>query len=234
MSSLEINALTVNRGALPVVRDVSLKVDKSSISVLLGANGAGKTTLLEAVSGIIPVTGGDIVFDGHPVQKQTAGHRARGGLIHIEEGRSVFKTLTTRENLAVACHPDASVDEAFELFPELKQREHIAGGLLSGGEQQMLTIARAILCRPKVLLIDEMSAGLAPVIVQRLMAAVRQLADDGLAILLVEQFAMLALGVADRAYVLRRGSVVYDGEPQPLLDEPERLHHLYLGDTEIA
>jgi branched-chain amino acid transport system ATP-binding protein len=231
MSRLVISALSVARAGLPVVSDADLEVESGMVSVVLGANGAGKTTLLESISGIIPVAGGSIAIDGREIQKTRPGTRYRAGLAHVEQGRTVFRDLSTEENLRVGLHPEASLAEAFALFPELEQRRAIRAGLLSGGEQQMLVIARALLGRPKILLIDEMSAGLAPVIVMRLMTAVRKLADQGLAVLLVEQFAALALSIGNRAYVMRRGRIVHDGDCAALRETPDELHRLYLGGT---
>jgi branched-chain amino acid transport system ATP-binding protein len=230
MSALLANGLSINRAGLPVVREATLSVDTGSISVLLGVNGAGKTTLLEGISGVIPLRAGEVRLDGRRIEGVRPSQRARLGLAHVQQGRAVFRELTTEENLRVALHPSAAIGEAFALFPELEQRRNIRAGLLSGGEQQMLVIARALLSRPKVLLIDEMSLGLAPVIVRRLMAAVRELANRGLAVLLVEQFASLALAIGDRAFVLRRGRIVYDGDCASLRASPEKLHNLYLGD----
>ncbi len=232
MSRLVVTGLSVDRAELPVVREVDLVAESGRISVVLGANGAGKTTLLEGISGIIPVSGGMIEIDGRPIQKARPGDRSRAGLAHVEQGRTVFRQLTTEENLRVGLRDEASLAEAYDLFPELVQRRTVRASLLSGGEQQMLVIARALLTRPKVLLIDEMSAGLAPVIVTRLMNAVRRLADEGLAILLVEQFAALALSIGDRAYVMRRGRIVHDGDCAALLKAPDELHRLYLGGSE--
>ena len=212
MSELVISSLSISRSELPVVTEINARVESGSISVVLGANGAGKTTLLEGLSGIIPVASGTIAIDGHEIQTARPGQRSREGLAHVEQGRTIFSQLTTEENMKVALRDGSDLSEAYGLFPELMQRRSVRAGLLSGGEQQMLVIARALLTRPKVLMIDEMSAGLAPVIVSRLMAAVRKLADAGLAVLLVEQFAALALGIGNRAYVLRRGRVVYDGD----------------------
>lgn len=230
MSALKIDDLVINRVGLPVVRGVSLVVEPGSVSVLLGANGAGKTTLLEGLSGIAPVAGGAIELHGEAIQGLRSGARARKGLAHVEQGRTVFRMLTTDENLRAASR-HTNVAEAYALFPELEKRRDVRAGLLSGGEQQMLVIARALLTRPRIIMIDEMSAGLAPVIVGRLMAAVRKLAEQGLAVLLVEQFAALALSIGDRAYVLRRGRVVYDGPCGALAQSHDLLHRLYLGDS---
>lgn len=231
MTTLSIKGLVVNRSGIPVVRGVDLAVASGQISVLLGSNGAGKTTLLESLSGIIPAAAGSVWLDDVELLKLRAGLRARAGISHVEQGRTVFSEMTTEENLKVALDPTADLQEAYDLFPELLQRRHIKAGMLSGGEQQMVVIARSLLTRPKVIMIDEMSSGLAPVIVSRLMRAVRQLADAGMAVILVEQFAALALAIGNRAYVLRRGAIVYDGDCRALADDPEQLHRLYLGDA---
>ncbi len=231
MTALSINGLVVNRSGIPVVRGVDLSVSSGEISVLLGSNGAGKTTLLESLSGIIPAAAGSVTMDGAELLKLRAGLRARAGISHVEQGRTVFPEMTTEENLKVALDPAADLQEAYGLFPELRQRRDIKAGMLSGGEQQMVVIARSLLTRPKVVMIDEMSSGLAPVIVSRLMRAVRQLADSGMAVILVEQFAALALAIGDRAYVLRRGAIVYDGDCATLAGDPAHLHRLYLGDA---
>jgi branched-chain amino acid transport system ATP-binding protein len=232
VSALKVTDLVINRVGLPVVRHASLVVESNSVSVLLGANGAGKTTLLEGLSGIIGVVSGTIELQGEAIQGLRPGVRARKGLAHVEQGRTVFRMLTTDENLRSASQR-ADVDEAYALFPELEKRRHVRAGLLSGGEQQMLVIARALLTRPKAIMIDEMSAGLAPIVVGRLVAAVRKLAEDGLGVLLVEQFAALALSIGDRAYVLQRGQIVYDGPCPALAQSPDLLHRLYLGDNSV-
>lgn len=229
MSRLVVSQLRVDRAHLPIVRDVSLVVESGQISVVLGANGAGKTTLLEGLSGVIPVVGGKIEIDGQEIQRVRPGARVGAGLSHVEQGRTVFRRLTTDENLRAGAASAGELEKAYELFPELLARRNIQAGLLSGGEQQMLVIARGLVGRPKILLIDEMSAGLAPTIVRRLMIAVRRLADQGLAVVLVEQFAILALGIGDRVYVLRRGKIVYDGACAELREAPDKLHQLYLG-----
>lgn len=231
MITFSIGALQVDRSGIPVIRGVDLEAKGGEISVLLGSNGAGKTTFLESLSGIIPVRSGFINLDGVELAKLRPGARAKAGLSHVEQGRTVFPAMTTEENLKVALHPDADLKEAYDLFPELLQRRNVEAGMLSGGEQQMVVIARSIVNRPRVILIDEMSSGLAPVIVSRLMRAVRQLADDGIAVVLVEQFAALALAIGNRAYVLRRGQIVYDGDCAALARDPAHLHRLYLGDA---
>jgi branched-chain amino acid transport system ATP-binding protein len=228
---LNIEGLRVDRSGIPIIRGVDLVARSGEISVLLGSNGAGKTTLLESLSGIIPAKAGAIGLDGLDLVKRRPGSRAKHGLSHVEQGRSVFAEMTTEENLKVALHPEADLSEAYDLFPELVQRRHVRAGMLSGGEQQMVVIARSIVNRPRVIMIDEMSSGLAPVIVNRLMSAVRRLADSGLAVILVEQFATLALAIGNRAYVLRRGEIVYDGVCETLARDPAMLHRLYLGDS---
>ena len=230
MSALEIENLVVNRAGLPVIRGASLMVDEGTITVLLGANGAGKTTLLEGIAGAVASSGGMVRLGGVQIDSLSPYKRARQGLSLIEQGRAVFKDLTVEENLDVARKEDASTDEVFSVFPELVPRRHVRSGLLSGGEQQMLLIGRALLARPKVLLIDEMSLGLAPLIVQRLMRLTRDLAKGGLSILLVEQFASMALAVGHRAYVLRRGEIAFDGDCADLRKNPQLLHKLYFGE----
>lgn len=231
MNVLETKGLVINRIGIPVVRDLNLIARSGEISVLLGANGAGKTTLLEGISGVCPVASGTILVAGNDVGKLKPGQRALSGIAHVEQGRTIFGTMTTEENLKVGMHEDSSLDEVYELFPELLARRDVASMMLSGGEQQMVVIGRALVGRPRVVLIDEMSAGLAPVVVSRLMKGVRRLADQGLAVVLVEQFANLALEIGDRAYVMRRGSIVYEGDCATLMNDPEKLHHLYLGDS---
>ncbi|MGH8890199.1 MAG: ABC transporter ATP-binding protein [Acidothermaceae bacterium] len=231
MELLAVNDVTIEREGLPIVRHASLKAAGGGITVVLGINGAGKTTLLEGISGVIHTTHGSVVLDGVRIDKKPPFVRASMGLAHVEQGRTVFPELTTRENLLVASG-GRPVDEALAIFPELEKRMRVAGGLLSGGEQQMLVLARAFLRNPKVLLIDELSLGLAPLVLERLMASVVKLCDTGMAIVLVEQFAPLALQVGSRAYVLRGGEVVYDGSCQELRDRDGLLQDLYLGQTD--
>ncbi|MFV0524034.1 MAG: ABC transporter ATP-binding protein [Acidimicrobiales bacterium] len=224
----EIRGLAVSRGAAEIVHDIDLDVVPGEITVLLGPNGAGKTTLLEALAGVIPATRGTVRCGSTDVLGLSRPRRAKLGLSLVEQGRTIFPDLTVHENLLVAARPDA-VDLAYEVFPRLAGMTDRRSVLLSGGEQQMLVIARALVARPRILMLDEMSLGLAPVIVQQLLVAARQLADDGLGILLVEQFANLALGIGDRAAVLSHGTLAYSGGCETLRSEPDRLHELYLG-----
>ncbi|WP_018685631.1 ABC transporter ATP-binding protein [Actinokineospora enzanensis] len=231
MSVLSIEDVSVERSGLPIVRGATVSVAEGEVTVLLGANGAGKTTLLEGVSGAIPISRGAIRLGGARIEKLRAWRRARAGLAHVEQNRTVFRDMSTEDNLLAACGPEGSIDEVLDLFPELRKQISAPAGLLSGGEQQMLVVGRALLGRPRVLLIDEMSLGLAPIVVERLARAVRQLANNGVGVLLVEQFATLALGISDRAYVMARGEMVYAGDGRALMANEALLRALYLGDT---
>jgi branched-chain amino acid transport system ATP-binding protein len=232
MSGLRLRGLTVAREGSNVVRDVDLDVPRGEVTVLLGPNGAGKTTLLEAVSGLIHAGGGTIELEGRDIRKTSRFRRSRLGLGHVEQGRAIFGELTVLENVSVATSDRGAVRAALELFPELEPRYRTKAALLSGGEQQMLVIARALAAGPKLLLIDEMSLGLAPVIVQRLMPRIRKLADEGMGVLLVEQFAALALEIGDSAYVLSRGEIRHHDACSQLTGQMDVLRGAYLGTTE--
>ena len=228
MSGLVLSSVSIARAGLTICRDVSLEVPAGQVTVLLGPNGAGKTTLLEGISGALPLAGGRIELDGVDVTRASALRRARAGIAHVEQGRTVFSELTVRENLVAAGGP-GSLDRAYELFPRLRERQDSRAVLLSGGEQQMLVIARAVSRDARVLLLDELSLGLAPVIVRQLMTLVRQLADEGRAVLLVEQFAALALGISDTAHVVQRGSILLSERAEVLRSRPDLLRHAYLS-----
>jgi branched-chain amino acid transport system ATP-binding protein len=197
------------------------------ITVLLGPNGAGRTTLLEAISGILPLQSGDVTLAGASIKAMSRVARHRAGVAHVEQGRAVFATLTVEENLLVSCDAGRAT-KAYEWFPELIKRRDTKAAELSGGEQQMLVIARALLGRPHFLMVDELSLGLAPLIVRRLLVVLRELASQGVGILLVEQYAELALGVGQRAYVMNHGAVVLQAKCAELLSAPEKLHAAYL------
>lgn len=229
MSGLSVEDLVIYRSGAEIVHGISLEAPAGEVTIVLGANGAGKTTLMEGISGLIPVKSGSVSIDDLNVSKSNRVKRARAGISHVEQGRPVFGTMTVEENLLVTAKK-SEIAYAYELFPELKVLADRKASLLSGGEQQMLVIARALLRRPKVLLLDEMSLGLAPVIIGRIMPRLRKLADDGMAVLLVEQFAQMALAIGDSAYVLARGAVCFHGEAKRLLDDPELLQAAYLGE----
>ncbi|MBX3099171.1 MAG: ATP-binding cassette domain-containing protein [Salinibacterium sp.] len=229
MSVLSLDGVTVSRGAGPVIRDVSLEVVSGTITALVGPNGAGKTSLLEAISGVIDASSGTISLDGEPLGKLSRVRRAHRGIVHIEQGRAVFPSLTVVENVRLASGNAARANEAIDMFPELEKRRDSPTGLLSGGEQQMVVLARAFAAQPTFLLIDEMSLGLAPVVFTRLLPMVQRFAEDGVGVLLVEQFTNLALSVARQALVFSNGRVTFQGEASVLQQSPEVLHTAYLG-----
>lgn len=232
-AGLVVEKLEVHRMGSPIVSGVDLSVEPGRITVVLGANGAGKTTMLEAISGVIPAASGTVTLGGREIGDLPREQRARAGLAHVEQGRTVFTDLTVEENLLVVGRRE-QYEPVLELFPELAERRTSRAALLSGGEQQMLVIARGLVSEPRVLMLDEMSLGLAPVIVKRLIPRVVQLTERGVGVLLVEQFAALALSVGHRAIVLSRGGVAYDGPCRPLIDDPDLLRDIYLGESTTA
>jgi branched-chain amino acid transport system ATP-binding protein len=235
---LETRGLRTGYGRLPVVFDIDLEVREGEIVTLLGANGAGKTTTLRALSGLLPLMGGEIRLDGEPLAG-TADKIARGGVVHVPQGRGIFPNLKVEETLRLACamariprsKVDGRVRDMYDVFGPLHKRRSQLAGTLSGGEQQMLAIARGLIMRPRVLMIDEMSQGLAPKIVQELFEIVRSLPTQGVAVLIVEQFVTHALAVASRAYVLEKGEVAYSGEAAALARDEAFVKGSYLGDA---
>jgi branched-chain amino acid transport system ATP-binding protein len=224
MSLLELDRVTVAYGAVVAVRELSLTVERGEIVALLGANGAGKTTTLRAVSGLARLRSGRVVVDGTDVSGARAEDIARRGVAHVPAGRGIFASLSVRDNLLMGMYgagSDASerIDEAFAMFPVLAEKRRQPAGELSGGQQQQLAIGRALVQKPRLLLLDEMSMGLAPAVVADLFALVERLRDDGMAVLLVEQFVTEALRVADRAVVLEQGVVVAEGPAAELGDD---------------
>jgi branched-chain amino acid transport system ATP-binding protein len=223
---LEARSLSAGYGPQAVIHGVSLHVLPGEVVALLGPNGAGKTTTLLSLAGELPPLHGDVLMDG-AVTRAPLHRRARKGLTFVTEEKSVFMGLSTRDNLRVA---GVDVEAALALFPELQRRLTVRGGLLSGGEQQMLTLARALSRRPRVLLADELSMGLAPLIVKRLLEAVREAADrQGTAVLLVEQHVRKALQYADRAYVMRRGRIELQGTARELQARTAEIEDQYLA-----
>jgi len=229
MSELTLTRVCVDRAGGRVVTDVSLTVRRGEVTTLIGPNGAGKTSLLEAISGLVDVAKGSITCDGHEITRHGKVGRRGLGIVHVEQGRTVFGSLTVTENLRVATRSAADIKRAFELFPELRKRHDSAATLLSGGEQQMLVLARALVTRPRFLLVDEMSLGLAPAVFRRLLPLVKDFAADGMGVLLVEQFAQLALGISTEAAVITGGRLTYQGPASVLVEDPERLQRTYLG-----
>ncbi|GAT72424.1 branched-chain amino acid ABC transporter ATP-binding protein [Microbacterium sp. HM58-2] len=229
MSELVLDAVTVSRGAGPVISDVSLTVSGGEVLALVGPNGAGKTSLIESISGVTPHSAGSLTLDGEPIDKLSRVARARRGVVHIEQGRAVFPSLTVRENISLTARTSAELDAALAQFPELEKRIDSPTALLSGGEQQMVVLARAFAAKPRILLIDEMSLGLAPVVFMRLMPIVKSIADSGVGVLLVEQFTQLALSLAREAVVVAGGKVSFQGTSEALKGDPELLHRAYLG-----
>jgi branched-chain amino acid transport system ATP-binding protein len=230
---LEVDGLTTEYGAVRAVDGVSLQVAAGTITAVLGANGAGKTSLLRTVSGLVRPSAGKVHLDGEDITRLPVEKIVRRGVAHVPEGRGVVAELTVRENLRLGGlwrgRDAAPIDESYELFPRLRERADQPASTLSGGERQMLSIARALMARPRVLLLDEPSLGLAPLLVAQLMGLVRRLCDTrNLAVLLVEQNARSALSIANRGVVLNLGHVVADREPEQLAAD-ERLRHAYLG-----
>jgi branched-chain amino acid transport system ATP-binding protein len=235
-SLLSVTGLAVNYGHIEAVRDVDFSLQPGQITTLVGANGAGKSTTLLALSGLIPKAAGKVMFDGHDVTALPAHKLVGAGLVQVAEGRATLTTLTVRENLELGAYTRrdgaaaraSDLEKMFALFPRLRERESGLAGNLSGGEQQMLAIGRALMARPRVLLLDEPSMGLAPIVVQGIFRTLRDINRDGLTIFLVEQNVRQALKIAERAYVLENGRVVLQGSGRELLDEP-RVQEAYLG-----
>ena len=229
-SLVEVRGLRAGYGSIEVLHGVDLEVPAGSVTALLGPNGAGKTTTLRVLAGLHPVGGGEVLLAGKRVNGARADDLARAGLCLVPEGRGVFPNLTVRENLRVATHGGRSLREVeaitYERFPKLSERRTQVAGTMSGGEQQMLALARGVASGPGVLLLDELSMGLAPLVVAGLFEEVQRIAAEGVAILLVEQFARLALEVADRVVVLGSGRVVASGTPAELEGS---MTELYLG-----
>ncbi|MEO6956874.1 MAG: ABC transporter ATP-binding protein [Antricoccus sp.] len=234
---LELEDVVVNYGAIEALHGISLKVEEGEVVSLIGANGAGKTTTMRAISGIRPLTRGRIVFDGEDITKLAAHRRVERGICQSPEGRGVFPAMTVLENLdmgtfarkfATKAEYNAMVDEIFELFPRLEERKSQKGGLMSGGEQQMLAIGRALMARPKLLLLDEPSLGLAPKIIQQIFKIITEINSRGTTVLLVEQNAQGALKRSHRAYILETGSVTKGGTGKELLSDPA-VKEAYLG-----
>ena len=232
---IEVEGLHAGYGGDPVVRDLTLHVMPQEIVALLGPNGAGKTTTLLTISGLLPAIAGEVRLFGRRVDTRRPARQARRGLAHVPEDRSLFFQLTARENMLLGKYRGkADIAQALEYFPALEPLLDTRAGLLSGGEQQMLALARALVGEPKVLMVDEMSLGLAPIIVERLLPVLRRIVKErGVAVILVEQHVQLALEFADRAYVLAHGSLSLEGAASDLLQRPDLLEVSYLGESAL-
>ncbi|MFZ9703528.1 MAG: ABC transporter ATP-binding protein [Candidatus Limnocylindrus sp.] len=235
MSLLELNDVHTYYGAVHALRGVSLKVEEGEIVTLIGSNGAGKTTTLRTISGLARARSGSITLNGKSIEHTAAHEIVRLGVGHSPEGRRVFTRMSVRENLEMGAFlrkPGAEVQadfkKVFDLFPRLKEREFQAAGTMSGGEQQMLAIGRALMGQPKVLLLDEPSMGLAPILVEQIFDIIKEINSRGTAVLLVEQNAMMALGIANRGYILQIGEVTLEDDCKKLANNP-KVKEAYLG-----
>ncbi|KAB0581841.1 ABC transporter ATP-binding protein [Ideonella dechloratans] len=232
---LKVSGLKVAYGGIQAVKGIDFEVREGELVSLIGANGAGKTTTLKAITGLQPVAAGDIEFLGKSIKGQGAWDLARQGLVMIPEGRGTFTRMTIVENLQMGAYVrqddeiEADIEKVFGIFPRLKERAHQLAGTMSGGEQQMLAMGRALMARPKVLLLDEPSMGLSPIMVDKIFEVVQTIHAQGTTMLLVEQNASRALALADRGYVLDSGEVSMTGPAQELLNDP-KVRAAYLGE----
>jgi branched-chain amino acid transport system ATP-binding protein len=233
---LELKNVETRYGQIYALRGINFQVKAGEVVTLLGANGAGKSTTLKTISSLVPASAGQVMFMGKDITHEQPHSIVEMGVIHVPEGRMIFKELTVRENLELGSFTlkdnverNRRIDHVFEIFPVLKERHKQMGGFLSGGEQQMLAIGRAMMTEPKVLMLDEPSMGLAPILVQTIMDMIRQINDDGTTVLLVEQNAKAALKLADRGYVLETGEVVMEGDAE-VLSKDESIVKAYLGE----
>jgi branched-chain amino acid transport system ATP-binding protein len=238
MNLLQLQGLEVSYGGINAVKGIDLRVIKGELVCLIGTNGAGKSTTLKAIAGLLPVAEQTILYDGLPIGGRRAFELVRRGLALVPEGRGVFGQLTVAENLAMGAYVrndtlavKQDLERVFSLFPRLAERRGQSAGTLSGGEQQMLAIGRALMNRPKLLLLDEPSMGLAPLMVQKIFETILEVAKEGVTILLVEQNARLALEVSRRGYVMETGSITLSGPARELLNDP-KVRAAYLGETD--
>ena len=231
---LKLDEICISYGAAVAVSKVSMNVEQGEVVALLGANGAGKSSLLRAISGLVPVQSGAIDYGGKDLLKVPSYQRARNGIAHVPEGRHIFSSFSVQENLAMGayCRDSGSIPEqsrlVYDRFPRLLERRNQAGGSLSGGEQQMLAIGRALMSQPRLLLLDEPSLGLSPIAIDTVFDAIRKVREEGVSMLLVEQNSEMALSVADRVYILRTGRLVLEGTSDEIRGNPDLLN-AYLG-----
>lgn len=235
MTMLEVRNLEVAYGGIHAVKGIDLAVRQGELVCLIGANGAGKSTTLKALCGMLAPAKGNVTYEGASITGKPSHELVRRGIAHVPEGRGIFGRLTVEENLKLGAYTRRDHDgvrtdmgRAYELFPRLFERKAQQAGTLSGGEQQMLAIGRALMSRPKLLLLDEPSMGLAPMLVQKIFATIKKIAEEGMTLLLVEQNAKLALEVSDRGYVMESGKIILTDSAGALLKDP-KVQHAYLG-----
>lgn len=235
---LKIKGLQVNYGGIQAVKGVDMEVQQGELVTLIGANGAGKTTTMKAITGLKPYSAGDIEYDGKSIKGVPSHELLKRGLAMVPEGRGIFARMSIIENMQMGAYLrndkeqiKKDVDRMFGFFPRLKERATQLAGTLSGGEQQMLAMARAILSKPKLLLLDEPSMGLSPIMVEKIFEVVRTISKEGITVLLVEQNARLALQAADRGYVMDSGTVTMSGDAKQMLDDP-KVRAAYLGESQ--
>lgn len=235
MAMLEVRDLNVYFGVIQAIKNISFDVDAGEVVALIGANGAGKTTTLHTVTGLLPAASGKITLDGKDLGKVPAHKIVSMGMAHVPEGRRVFAALSVYDNLKMGAYTrkdkkeiEASLEMVFDAFPRLKERRNQVAGTLSGGEQQMLAMGRALMSKPRIILMDEPSMGLSPLYVAEIFEIIKRIKSEGTTVLLVEQNANMALSVADRAYVLETGRIIMDGKASDLMND-ERVRKAYLG-----
>ncbi len=235
---LNVENINVHYGAIHALKDVSFQLEQNEIVALIGANGAGKSTSMNTISGLLHPTSGRIMFEGEDISQVPPQEIVRKGIIQVPEGRRIFASMSVWENLEMGAYASSNrtevksrMESMFERFPRLKERRNQSGGTLSGGEQQMLAIARALMAEPRVLLLDEPSMGLAPILVEQIFDIIREINESGTSIILVEQNALMALSIADRGYVLDTGRVALEGRSDDLLLNPLVINAYLGGET---
>lgn len=236
MALLDVKKMNVYYGMIHAVKDVSFSVDEGDIVTLIGANGAGKTTILQTLTGIVPLKSGQVTYSGKEITKQLNHKLVYEGIAHVPEGRRIFASLSVYQNLRLGAYTrndkseiNESLENVYKKFPILKERAHQLAGTLSGGEQQMLAVGRALMSKPKLLFLDEPSMGLSPIYVNTIFNIIEEVHKEGVSILLVEQNAKKALSIANKAYVLETGKIVKNGDPKELLNDPS-IRASYLGE----
>ena len=236
MAMLSVNNLQVHYGMIQAIKDVSFEVNEGEVIALIGANGAGKTTILHTVSGLLQPTKGSVIFEGQDISKIPAHKIVSLGMAHVPEGRRVFAQLTVLENLKLGAYTRKDKNEMeetlkmiYKRFPRLEERKNQIAGTLSGGEQQMLAMGRALMSHPKIILMDEPSMGLSPIFVEEVFKIIRDISAEGVTVLLVEQNAKKALNIADRAYVLETGNIILQGDAKKMMND-ESVKKAYLGE----